>query len=233
MKQLFAIAVNGLKVEFADRSTWLSFVILPVLFTAVIGLATGGAGDPDADARIPVALVDHDGGALARDFAAALAASTVVRAETMDEAAALTAFGAMEDSASAIPSGGQEVAAVVMLPAGFTGALLAGGNAEVALQSVGDNRAPAVAEEVRAAAVRVSGNLLAAQMSVEEAQAMRPFASAAEQEAYFRDALEMAGKTSASPPVAVAATQASEVNEQLVASGFALSSPAQLVTWVL
>ncbi|MBF8282677.1 MAG: putative ABC transporter permease protein [Anaerolineales bacterium] len=223
MKQLFAVAINDLRVEFSDRGTWMSFLILPLIFTAVIGVATGGmGGDPNADQRYPVALVDHDGGELAAQFAGALAQSKVVRSEARDEAAALKL---LDD---------KKIRAVVVIPSGFSADLLAGKGVEVEVRaSAEDNEGLAVREAVQSASALVSRALLAALVSVEEAEAIRPFADDAERQAYFQEALKLAKDEAESAPAEVANTQASGSWIANIPQGYSQSSPGQLVTWVL
>jgi linearmycin/streptolysin S transport system permease protein len=221
MKQLLAVALNDLRVEFSERSTWMTFLVLPLIFTAVVGVATSGMGsDPNADPRYPVALVNRDGGALAADLAGALAASKVVRPESDDESAALKALD------------GKKVRAVVVIPAGFSEHLLAGQAVDVEVRtSANDNEGLAVQEAVRSATAQVSRVVLAARASVEEAEAIRPFADDAERQAYFQDALKLAKEAAGSAPAEVENTQATGVAD--VPVGYAQSSPGQLVTWVL
>jgi len=223
MRQLLAIAVNDLRVEFSSRSVWISFVILPLLFTAIIGVATGSAGsDTDADDRIPIALVNQDGGPVAAAFAEALANSEVVRPEPNEEAQALAELEAAM------------VEAMVVLPQGFSEGLLAGESVEIPLHlSPTDNSSLAAREAVLAAASRVSRELLAARFSVEEAEALRPFVDEEERDAYYSEALDLAEQAADSPPLQVKTTQAAESATPRIATGFSQSSPGQLVTWGL
>jgi ABC-2 type transport system permease protein len=179
-------------------------------------------GDPSADQRYPVALVDHDGGALAMQFASALAQSKVVRSEARDEA---TALKLLDD---------KKIRAVVVIPSGFSADLLAGKGVEVEVRaSAEDNEGLAVREAVQSASALVSRALLAALVSVEEAEAIRPFADDAERQAYFQEALKLAKDEAESAPAEVANTQASGAWIANIPQGYSQSSPGQLVTWVL
>ena len=66
MRKLFAIAWKDTLLRFASRSEILFFLVLPIVFTVLIGGATGGSGDN----RLPVLLVDADQGALAAELTA-------------------------------------------------------------------------------------------------------------------------------------------------------------------
>lgn len=222
MRQMLAIAFNDLRVEFSSRSVWLFFVILPLLFTAIIGVATGDVGSDTDDDRIPIALVDQDGGPFAAAFAEALANSEVVRPELIEEAQALAG---LEE---------EELEAVVLLPPGFSEGLLAGESVEIPLHlTPTDNSSLAAREAVLAAASWVSRRLLAARFSVEEAEALQPFASQAEREVYFNEGLKLAEDAGGSPPLEVEITQSAEASTPRIATGFSQSSPGQLVTWGL
>ena len=60
MKKIINLALNDIKVEFSDRSTLLFFLVLPWIFTAILGVSFGGNGDPDSDTRWLVPVVDLD-----------------------------------------------------------------------------------------------------------------------------------------------------------------------------
>jgi ABC-2 type transport system permease protein len=223
MKQLLAVALNDLRVEFSDRGTWVQFLILPVIFTAVIGVGTGGfSGDPNADARYPVALVNLDGGALAAQFADALAQSSVVRPEANDDAGAAALLSE------------KKVRAVVVVPAGFSADLQTGRPVEVEVRAAeeGDTTL-SIREAVQSASAEVSRTLMAALVSVEEAESLRPFADEAERQRYFDDALAMARDAAESAPVELDNTQSTDSLVLNTPQGFSQSSPGQLVTWVL
>lgn len=223
MKQLWAMAFNDLRIEFSDKGTWLQFLILPLIFTAVVGVGTGGlAGDPDADPRYAAALVNEDSGALAAQVVEALGQSQTVRAEALTESEAQTL---LDDN---------QTTAIIIIPATFSADLLAGKAVEIEVRATAESTgAFAVREAVQAATAQVSRALLAASVSVEEAEAIRPFADVAERQAYFDAALKMATDAAKDAPVAVDNTQAAESLITSIPNGFALSSPGQLVTWVL
>lgn len=223
MKQLWAMVINDLRIEFSDKGTWLQFLVLPLIFTAVIGVGTGGmAGDPDADPRYAAALVNEDSGALAAQVVDALSQSETVRAEALTEAEAQALLA------------DEKTTAVIVIPATFSADLLAGQAVEIEVRATGESTgAFAVREAVRAATAQVSRALLAASVSVEEAESIRAFADVAERQAYFDAALKMATDAAKDAPVAVDNTQAAESLITSIPNGFALSSPGQLVTWVL
>ena len=60
MKKILNLGWNDIKIEFSDRSALLFFFILPLIFTAILGASFSGNGDPDADNRWLVPVVDQD-----------------------------------------------------------------------------------------------------------------------------------------------------------------------------
>jgi len=84
MKHALAIAFNDLLMRLNERDTLIFSLILPILFTVVIGVGMEAAFGVD-DNRLPVAVVDGDGGDLAAEVLAALEESEVVRITLVSE----------------------------------------------------------------------------------------------------------------------------------------------------
>ncbi len=221
MKKILHIAWNDIKIEFSDRSTLVFFLILPLVFTSVLGTALNGGNSSGGDNRVPVALVDADGTALSQRLVTVLSASTVVRA--------IPATTAKGDELLAEES----VAAVLTVPAGFAAGLLGGQQVAIRLRSApNDTQALLVSEEVRAATAQLGNAITVALVSVAEAEKVRPFANTAARDAYLEQGLALASEILAQPPARIETTRAPETNPQ-TAEGNEQSSPGQLVTWVL
>ncbi len=221
MKHLLSIAWNTLKVDFSQRGTWISVLVLPLVFTLVIGAASMGLG-MGGDSRVPIALVDRDGGPLAQAFTAALDESEEVLYVAVDEA---TAMQYLQDMA---------VVMVVVLPPNFTRDLQNGRGAVITLHYFEMNTlAIAMREAIQPAVARVTRAALAAQISVAEAEALRPFPDEAERQAYFERSLELAEEQAALDPIRVQMVMAEEEVAANPVMGFESASPGQLVTWLL
>jgi len=221
MKHLLAIAWNTLKVDFSRRGTYVSVLVLPLLFTLVIGAASRGLG-MGGEARLPIALVDQDGGSLALAFADALDESEEVVIVAVDEESAL---GYLQDLA---------VIMVVVLPPGFTEDLHNGDGATITLHYFEMNTlAIAAREAIQPAIARVTRSALAARISLDEAEALRPFADEAEREAYLARGLDLAEEEAVKDPVEVRLVMAEEQVAASPVMGFETASPGQLVTWLL
>ena len=85
--KLIAIFRKDTILRFEGWSELLFFLILPIIFTFIIGggLSSGGPGE---DNREVVPVVDEDGGPAAADLVAALAASETIRPEAYGRAEA-------------------------------------------------------------------------------------------------------------------------------------------------
>jgi ABC-2 type transport system permease protein len=221
MKHLFAIAWNTLKIDFSQRGTYISVFILPLVFTLVIGAAGSGLGN-GGDSRVPLALVDQDGGALAQAFTAALDESEEVVYVALDETTAMQYLQSMY------------VVMVVVLPPNFTSDLENGDGAAISLHYFEMNTlAIAMREAIQPAVARVTRAALSARISVQEAEALRPFAGEAERQTYFERSLELAQEQAAANPIGVQLVMAEGEGSSNPVMGFASASPGQLVTWLL
>lgn len=220
MRKLLAIAWNDVKVEFSSPWTWVFFLLLPVVFTAVIGAGLSTMYSEGDDPRFPLLVVDGDGSVLAEELGAALESSDAIR----------PVFATPAEAERSFSGGGAP--AVLDIPPGFGEALLAGEPVTLVLHKApDDSRVFAVEQAVRAAARQVSSGVAAAFVSVSELEARRPFESDEARQACFARGLEMARQFLGERPVVVETTYAPEVTIE-IASGFEQSSAGQLVTWV-
>ncbi len=224
MRKLLAIAWTDIRIEFSERSTLLFFLVLPLVFTVIIGLGLQGvsSGDEEAsDQRYAVLVVDADGSQAAAELIDALTSSQVIRPVLRDAAQADALY---QD---------RQAVGILTIPPGFGRALLDGSPVSLSLRELpDDNRALAVDQAVRAAASQVDSALQAANAAVAAAEQLQPFASAGERQAYFDQSLERARALLADPPARTEITQSPQSPVQ-IASGFEQSSPGQLVTWTL
>jgi len=220
MKHTLAIAFNDLLMRLNERDTLIFSLILPILFTAVMGVGMDAAFGGDGDDRYPVAVVDQDGGALAAEVLDILDESEVVRVELVSEDAAREM---LDDD---------EVWAAVALPAGFTKGLMDGRAVEATFIFSDLNASQRVQGEIQAVMSRVGAAVSAAQTAVEEAEMVAGFGNAAERQDYFESALAAAREKLDPPPVGVeteVATQLEGEDEFANFTGASQSSPGMVV----
>lgn len=217
IRKILAIAWKDNLVRFASRSELLFFVVLPLVFTLILGRSFQPAGE---DNRIVILLVNEDDHPLTADFITLLAESGAIRPEQMTAAEAETAF-----------EGG--ATAWLTIPAGFGQAVTNGDPISLALQTAANDTNTLVAEQAIAAATgEISQLVLAATASLNEAEQIRPFASEADRQAYFEQGLELAQSSLAEMPERLVVTRPETTPQDNGFDNAAHQSAGQLITWV-
>jgi ABC-2 type transport system permease protein len=216
MKKIWAITRKDTLLRFSSWAEWLFFLILPIVFTVVLG---GGTGAPD-DARIRLVIVDEAGSPLAADLVATLEGSEAVRPELMSRDEAEEEFSA------------RRVSAVLFIPAEFGLESLETSRVDLELRQQPNNvNALAAQQAVMAAAGRVGSAVEIARSSVAEAERIQAFESAAARQAYFDAALEEAqAQMDQAPDRVISSLGATE--DPVEYDPRANSSAGQLITWV-
>ena len=221
MMKLLAIAWNDIRMQFTEKSELVFFLVLPILFTSILAVSMGG--DPTADNRVPVLVVDEDKSALSQQLIAGLQASPVVKPQVKSAAEADAAFTAKDAS----------IPAILTIPSGFGAGVIQGQPVSVNVhRAPSDNRVLAVEQEISAVSTQMSNAVLAALASVAEAERIRPFADSAARQAYFEQSISMAQDRLNNPAARVEATQAGQVVRQGMNSA-EQGSAGQMMTWVL
>jgi len=216
MKKIFAIAYKDTLVRFASPSEWLFFILLPILFTVILGSATGSV----SDSRVHLPVVDQAHTALSAQLITELQNSSAVRIDAETLSQAQSAFDSRHE------------AAVLIIPAGFTLAADGQNDLSLSLLQQPNNLDALVAQQaVGQAAQQVSSIAQVAAQSVAAAAQVRPFASPAAQQAYYTAALQLAQTSLAGAPQRLATTYGSTA-DQVDYNPNANSSAGQLITWV-
>ena len=119
MAKIAAIAWKDTLLAFSSRSQLLFFIILPVVFTFILGSAFSDSGD---SSQISLAIVDQDDSQLSAVLIEQLLAGGTVTPEVLPGEEAATRFA------------DEDVPAILTIPAGFEVRLLNGQPATVELQ---------------------------------------------------------------------------------------------------
>ena len=221
MKKILNLAWNDIKIEFSDKSALLFFFILPLIFTAILGTSFGGNGDPNADTRWIVPVVDLDQTELSTEMIAELENSAVVRPATYS----------LEDADQVLNDGNGAV--VLIIPKGFEAEVLSGTPVELELiKSPNDPNVLAIEQAIYTASGKVGNVVMAAVRAVEAANRARPFEDEAARQAYFNASLDTAREVLEEPIARSEITTAPET-PRVSFTAFELSSAGQLVTWTL
>ena len=167
MRKVFGIAWIDIKIEFSERSTLVFFLVLPLVFTLIIGQGLQGAYHEDeanTDPRYPVLIVDEDQTELSQILFQFVEGSDVIRpvASSRQEANDLLAE--------------EQILVGLYIPSGFGNELSAGRKAAIDIRSVqGDNRALAIERAASSAIDQLDSAVQTALGSLQLAESIRPF----------------------------------------------------------
>lgn len=217
MKKIFAIAWKDVRIRFSGFSELLFFIILPLVFTFILG---GSPNPGDADSRIRLVVVDQAQTSLSADLIVELEKSTAIRPEVVELDEAESQFS--ERSASVL----------LIIPSGFDLDSLSDSTAELELRQQPNDMDAVIADRaVQAVIGRLGSAIQAAQMAVEEAEQIGRFESELDRQIYFDEALVSAQKLLDEAPSRVHVTRAA-TSDQIDYDPAANSSAGQLITWV-
>ena len=219
MRKIFAIALKDNLVRFSSFSETIFFLILPVVFTFMLG----GAGIGRSE-NTPLLVTDEDNSALSLQLIAELENSGAVRVQTSSQADAEKAFA------------DQKAPAWLTIPAGFEAVALQGDATALNLKKrPNDTAADGAESAVQAAAEAVNRSLAVARNSLNEAERLQPFGSdavgAEERRAYFTASFTEAQALFSDAPTRMVVTLPEVKAEQRYDQGTQASS-GQLVIWV-
>jgi ABC-2 type transport system permease protein len=198
-----------------DSKTFVFLVFMPVVFTLLFGFAFGGFSSP-GDPRLPVGYINQDNRWISQELHDQLARSETVR---LDENAFLSAT----DVEKLVADG--KLPAALIVPAGYTQAMLEGRNPKLIL--IGEVTTPAgttIESEILAIAYRLNSAVRSATIMDETIGNRTPFDYA------FRKSID-AWKD---PPIAVKEITSSVVqhpNEQV--SSLAHTSPGFMLQFAI
>jgi ABC-2 type transport system permease protein len=215
MNRIFDITLKDLMQILRNRMTFLFLLIMPIAFTLLFGLAFGGSSQP-ADTRLPVGLLNQDGGAIGAQLQTLLAGSTVIRLDT-------TSGRTGTDLAGLV--GSSKLAAAVVIPSGYSQSVRNGSPLKLGFY----------ADPSQASTATVESELLVASNRL--ASAVRTASIAAKitnNPAAFDPALAQALAAWQNPPIKVSITSgvSSKPQNQNMLS-MAQSSPAMMIQFAI
>ncbi len=217
MRKLLAIFIKDTLLRFTSPIEWAFFLILPIVFTFILG---GGTGFQNQDPRVFFCVVDEANSPLSAALVAELEKSTAVRPGLVELDEAVKAF---EEN---------QVSAVLLIPPDFSLETLRSGKATVELRQQPNNvNVFAIQQGMNTALTRVSSAVDIAAASLSNAEALRPFPSEIERQAYFDASLEDAYAQMESSPQRITQVQASTV-DPIEYDPNANSAAGQMITWV-
>ncbi len=215
MQKIFDITAKDLRQILRNRMTFLFLLIMPAAFTILFGLAFGGSGKT-TDTRLPVGILDIDGGSFSANLKSLLATSSVIR---LDE----TAGRSETDLVKLVGSG--KLAAAIVIPGGYGQALRDGNPLKLGFHA--DPAQPStttVEYEVLVASQRLGSAVRTANIT----------ANMTNDPAAFEPALTAALAAWQNPPIQVSVTSgvsATPQNQNIMS--LAHSSPAMMLQFAI
>lgn len=224
-RRILDLAIKDLRQITRDRKSFIFLLVMPIAFTLLFGFAFGGSST--ADPRLPIGLLDEDGTALSQHLVTMLENSDVVRiAENESGAAVLQQKVSDED-----------IAAAVLIPAGFGNSLLEGEPVPVTIIGTGQTGFT-VEGEVQTGSARVLSAVQAAQLSVDMGTNHNLLPAQSSRQAHFDDAFSRALAAWEAPPVTIRYDESSALADEAEAANsnysvFAQSSPGMMVQFAI
>ncbi len=214
MRHVWYIATKDLLENRRDKLATLFTLVLPVIFTVVLGVVIGQA----ESAGLPLALADGDGSPSAQRLVQRLEESSLLdlKLMTADEV-----DKAVHD---------EKAAAGLIIPEGFGAAVIAGQPVTLALvRAETSTGALSIIEAVQDAVSQLNAGMLAAQTAAEKVSLAT---GATVDEALLASARPLAD-AQLDNPVVVVETVNSGSSGETIAGGFDQSSSGSMVNWVL
>ncbi|HSG17877.1 MAG TPA: ABC transporter permease [Anaerolineae bacterium] len=220
------LALKDIRQLVRDWRAAIFLLAMPIGFTVMFGFAFGGRGGiEEGDPRLPVGLLDQDQGRLSPQLAALLASSQVIR---IDEEAATGAAELEELVADG------DLAATIVVPAGYSSELLAGQTPRLVLVTdPGSSAGSAVQGEVQSAATRLSSAVRAASLSSQIYDEQVGFADDGARQSYYEDQLAQGVAAWENPPVAFDTQKAFFEENPAEENAFAQSSPGMMAQFAV
>jgi ABC-2 type transport system permease protein len=218
MKKILAISIKDTLVRFTSPMEWLFFLILPIVFTVVIGASSG----PSSDGRVKMLVVDQAKNTLSETLISTLDASTSVKIEQKT----------LEDATAVLDQ--KKVSTVLIIPENFSQESLQNQNAELELQQLPNNTESLIAQQaVQAVLSRVSSVVDIANSSVERAENVPgfKFESDAARQDFFDESLKKAQTLMAESPSRIKEVKGN-TKDSVEFDPRSNASAGQLITWV-
>jgi ABC-2 type transport system permease protein len=220
LRKTWDIARLYLYTTYKDRSALFFGLLLPILFTTILGIGMRGF-DPDPQTLWRLDVVDNDQDSISAQLIERIDSDPILEVAVVDSE---TAAEELEDGSAA---------AVLVIPAGMSAQLLSGEETllDFQLDLEQPTAAQVVEQAVLAALYEVSSNLDIADTSMRVAERVDLFEQpgAPSEAAFYQDALDSASAAhSAGAPISVTTTQLTRragAEEPQIPIGFQQTSP--------
>ncbi|HEX5943553.1 MAG TPA: ABC transporter permease [Anaerolineales bacterium] len=225
--RILVLAYKDLLQILKDWKSGLFLLVMPILFTLFFGFVFGGSHNskPDVDPRLPVGVINRDGGRLASNLERLLEGSEVIRPVVLDEREAEQVNQMVEDG---------DLAAVVTIPNGYTTQLLA--DQPLLLEVLVTTSQPAgqtTSKAIETVTGRLLGAVEAAHIAINAMESRDGSMDASTRQVNLEDNLAQAISAWEEPALTVvvekATGEALQDQEAVSLSGFAQASSGMMV----
>lgn len=221
MKLAAFLARKDLQQTIRDRLSFIFILLMPLAFTLFFGILFGAGSSVE---KLPLAVWDADGGAAAAQMVAALEKSAVVR------------IVAAEGSELEQQIADNNVAAGLIIPAGYSQAVADGRQADLTIVATrGSSGAATAASEIRSLAGEQVTVELASRAAAEAVASSQPGGPGGQGDTLTKLAAEarpVVAETLAAPAATTKIIEAGAAANQ-TPTGFVLSSPGMMVNFIL
>jgi ABC-2 type transport system permease protein len=219
LQKIIATVRKETIIRFSGKTELLFFLVLPIIFTTMLGGFM--ASDPDADNRIPLLVIDQDGSVQATRLLAALEQSDAVRPVLKAQSEAEAAFA------------DRQAPALLRIPPGFGEQIVRGESADLQIEEQpGNTSADAAVRAVLQAISTIGRTFSAARMATEEADLLQPFPDTATRARYYSESLSMADTLDSDTQQHITITRFDTPTGGSLYDPAPQASAGQLITWV-
>lgn len=239
MTKLWHVTLNDLRVTFNEKGIWVNLVVIPIVLIFIIGLVNGGAGGGGGRVVVRVDVFDNDNSPLAARFLDELRAvnETLVLCPMDNDEDDICQLSGAELTLEAAQSRleNNQVRAIVSIPAGFAGDILAGEPVAIEYRSQDDPTQPGpVLQSVQAVTQRTGAAAVAARVALsvyENSGVPFRFSSDTDRENFQQAVYDRASAIWDSLPQTVTYTQT--IAQDNTTSGFSQSVPGMGTMYVM
>ena len=227
--RIIDLALNDLLQIVRDWKAAFFLLVMPIGFTLLFGfIFSEQSTDSLADHRLPVALLDQDQGLVGQPLFELLALSDTIQPMTLEGAQTL------DDLKKQIEDG--ELAAVIIIPNGYSAAILEGSDPQLDVIIDTESGAGNTAQfAIQSVVSRLYSVVSAAQFSAQARTDIEPFADDIAEQAYFAASLKNSVAAWENPSVKMVSTYTGqdETEDATLVNSFTHSSPGMMVQFAI
>jgi ABC-2 type transport system permease protein len=222
MKQIIHIALKDIKIEFSEKSTLIFFLLLPLVFTTIIGLGLKNSygSEESEDPRLVIVVVNQDDDRYGEQLLEFMEQSDTSRPVLRSKGEAETLMK------------NESISSYVEIPADFSQKILEGEKVQIEFTKYAESTTAVGLEQDLLSSIGKLNTVISIRAQGLETLNKQPELTKTDQEDFLLEMEKITIDRLINPPTKAISTQ-SELVQNQIPTGFEQSSPGQLVTWVL